>query len=86
MGYEYDKEKLVLFTDEGQKIFLKARSKIFKMLDESGAFLLANAMYTGNPWLYIACIDRMVELGEIVEVTEKGCCSQDRAFVMGVKL
>lgn len=82
MGYEYDKEKQELFTDKGQKVFLKTRNKIFKMLNESGAFRLANIIDVGSSWFYLACADRMVELGEIVEVTDK-CRGQDRVFVMG---
>ena len=82
MGYEYNKEKHSLFTDGGQIAFLKVRSKIFKMLDESGAFCLANIVDMGNSWFYLACADRMVELGEIVEVTSDECRQQDRVFIV----
>ena len=72
MGYEYEKEKLALFTDEGQKSFIKIRDKAFELLDFSGAFCLEKILWIDSRdlWFHLACIDRMIELGDIVGTTE----------------
>lgn len=81
--YNYEIEKPKLFTDEGQRKFLQARDKANQMLDISGAFqgIKPCGGMTGDTWFMIACIDRLVELGEIREVTGKGVAGQHRVFV-----
>lgn len=88
MVYEYDREKQELFTDEGQRKFLKVRDKVFGLLNKSGAFSIDKIIDVGDSWFYIACVDRMAELREIVEVTvgfdnRRGFARsiQDRVFV-----
>jgi len=82
--YDYETEKKeYLFTDRGQRDFLKVRDKAKELLATSGAIraeaLLIN---TGCTWNNMACIDRLVELGELVEVA-KGAVWQHRVFVSG---
>lgn len=81
MAYEYEIEKQKLFTDEGQRDFLKVRDKVFGLLDESGAFSIDKIFDVGDSWFYIACIDRMAELREIVEIPRNEVYGQDRVFV-----
>ena len=70
--YDYDIERQKVFTEEGQVMFLKIRDHVNKLLKESGAVRMTEAIscVTGDGWLQIACIDRMVELRELKQITE----------------
>lgn len=70
MPYSYEKERDSLFTDEGQRMFLKIRDHVSDILNRSGAVQLEKAIdcVSGDSWMMLACIDRMVELGELKEV------------------
>jgi hypothetical protein len=71
MGYMYEEQRASLLTDEGQRQFLEIRDKAKRLLKEAGAFRLQECIdsFGGDNWKHIACIDRMVELGEIIELT-----------------
>lgn len=81
--YNYYDEKPKIFTEEGQKNFLKARDKAHELLEEAGAFMMFSALkgISGDSWLQMAYIDRLVELGEIREVTPPNVAGQHRVFV-----
>lgn len=83
MSYVYETEKPWLFTDDGQRCLLKARDAAFRLLDEAGAFMamkpLSKVDY-GDTWKALAILDRLVELGDIREVTVN-VWGQDRVFV-----
>lgn len=67
-------------------MFLRIRDKTHELLELAGAARLEEMISgnTGESWLMLACVDRLVELGEIREVTEKGSCAgQHRIFVKG---
>lgn len=65
MGYEYRNEREALFTEAGQRRFIAVRDKVKSMIKTAGAFRLGEAgIYS---WEEMACVDRMVELGELVE-------------------
>ena len=84
MKYSYEEEKSFLFTDDGQRMFLKIRDNAKRLLREAGAFALGNviqAASSGNDWQKIACVDRLVELGEIREITGDDVAGQFRVFV-----
>lgn len=70
--YEYEKLKREwLFTDDGQREFLRWRDVVRGLLRKSGAFRVQEAMRamgSGGSWEMLATIDRMEELGEIVRV------------------
>ena len=72
--YRYEDLKPKLFTDEGQRQFLEIRDRANALLKQAGAFTsqCATAGSSGDGWLHLACIDRMVELGEIKRVTPTG--------------
>lgn len=82
--YNYLTEKQEIFTEDGQKMFLSIRDRVKKLLKEAGAFRLHEAICreTGSTWTMLACIDRLVELEEIREVTDKDkVLGQYRVFV-----
>jgi len=81
--YNYHNEKRHIFTEEGQVKFLKVRDEAQRLLKEAGAFKMFAPLkgVTGDVWEMMANIDRMVELGEIREVTGPDVAGQDRVFV-----
>lgn len=80
--YQYETEKANLFTEEGQRMFLKIRDRINNLLNTGGAVRMQEAIAdaTGDSWQMLACVDRMVELGELHEVTGKNVTGQHRVF------
>lgn len=85
--YKYEELKKELFTEEGQVKFLEIRDKVQQLLKQSGAVMMQNAIcgVTGDTWLTLACIDRLVEIGEIKEITEPNKVrAQNRVFVSDV--
>jgi len=81
--YEYQKERTYVFTEEGQVQFLSIRDRVGRLLDTAGAYSMGKALgcETGDSWRMMACVDRLVELGEIREITGPDVCGQDRVFV-----
>lgn len=80
--YSYQKEREKLFTDEGQKLFLKIRDNVNQLLRQAGSVRMQEAIggCSGDTWAMLACVDRMVELGEIFELTQPNTCGQHRIF------
>ena len=88
--YSYEAEKEKLFTDEGQRMFIKIRDNVKRLLGSSGAFTMgkATSKVTGDSWQVMACVDRLIELKEIVELTRSDGLTpiaQHRVF-MGLTL
>lgn len=81
--YDYQKEKVNIFTDDGQKMFLSIRDHTKAVLAKSGAITMGKAMSasSGSTWVMMACVDRMVELNELHEIKQDGCAGQGRVFV-----
>lgn len=69
--YNYKEEKSKLFTEDGQVMFLKIRDKVNAIIEKSGAMTMGNIIQGigGISWTQMACVDRMVELGELYEVS-----------------
>lgn len=67
MSYDYQVERKELFTEDGQVLFIKIRDQVRHLLETAGAFQLSAIKMDGSSWTCLACIDRLVELGEIVE-------------------
>ena len=80
--YDYKKEKPNLFTEDGQVIFLAIRDRVNRLIAEAGCVRMdaAIAKQSGDAWTMLACVDRLVELREIVEVTRGNCAGQFRIF------
>lgn len=87
MPYNYAEEKPKLFSEEQQEKFLKARDWVRDALNASGAFtmgaFITKAGIGGDSWVMMAMIDRLVELGELIEISFGGCAGQLRTFVRG---
>jgi len=84
MSYDYATEKVGLFSDTGQRLFLQIRDTVQRHLREAGAVRADKAWAdcSGDSWQFVACLDRLVELGEIREVTLPGTVAgQHRVFV-----
>jgi hypothetical protein len=70
MPYNYATERPNIFTEDGQVMFLHIRDNAKRLLTEAGAARCQELMAgcTGDTWTMLACIDRLVELGELREV------------------
>lgn len=82
--YNYEKEKPFLFTDEGQRKFLKVRDRVKGLLKLAGCVRMQEAIQecTGSSWESLACVDRLVELKELQEIEQPGVMGQHRLFVL----
>ena len=84
--YNYQTEKSKIFTEKGQETFLQIRDKIQRLLKQSGAVMMQNAIsgITGDSWMHLACVDRLVELKEIKEITKENVAGQYRVFISAI--
>lgn len=81
--YKYEDYKQKIFTDEGQREFLKVRDEVQKLLSISGAFMfekLYMKISITSSHMQIAYIDRLVEIGEIKEIS-RNCATQHKIFI-----
>lgn len=84
MSYRYEALKPGLFTEDNQRMFLSIRDRVQKLLREAGAVRLQEAINqeAGDSWTMLACVDRLVEIGELREVTTgQQVAGQHRVFV-----
>lgn len=69
MGYTYQNEKSAVFTEEGQKMFLRIRDWLQIHLALTGAArvgdVVTRAGGSGDSFTMLACIDRLIELKEL---------------------
>lgn len=81
--YSYEQERGALFTHEGQLMLLSIRDNVFRLCDEAGAVRMDKAIANevGSSWMMLACVDRLVEIGELMELTGPGTPGQHRVFV-----
>lgn len=81
--YKYEDHKPSIFTEDGVSRFLKIRDRVHKVLNQAGAITLGSAIRgaSGDSWTNMACVDHLVEMGEIREVMNAGSYAQDRIFV-----
>lgn len=82
-AYDYRLVRESLFTDEGQRLFLKVRDRLRDAVTRSGALRMREAIsgFRGERWQVMACVDRMVELGELVELEHGAFDALARVFV-----
>jgi hypothetical protein len=81
--YSYKTEREKIFTEQGQVMFLSIRDRVHELLKTAGAVRMDRAIsgQTGSSWEMLACVDRLVELGEIKEITGLNTPGQYRVFV-----
>lgn len=83
MGYEYEKERPSVFTDEGQRKFLKIRDRAFSLCKTAGVARMEEIISgsLGDSWQLLACVDRLVEIGDLREIQQVGyVAGQHRIF------
>lgn len=83
MSYNYQAERSSLFTEKGCCDFIKIRDNTFELLELAGAVRIREATQGigGSTFFQHACMDRMIEMKEIREMTGPNACGQDRVFV-----
>jgi hypothetical protein len=81
MSYQFATERPRLFTEDGVKMLTKVRDNVLELLATAGAFKAGHAWkgVSGDSWQMLACLDYLVEQGEIREVGPTGW-AQDRVF------
>lgn len=84
--YDYHKQRAFVFTEEGQIMFLKIRDRAKELLEVAGA-IRSGKLYgviTGDTWDMTACIDRLIEIGDLREIAQdRDVAGQDRILVKG---
>lgn len=92
MSYVYETQKKNLFNPEGMKLFAGIRDQVRKLLELAGAVDMAHAMRLpegvggADSWQMMACVDMLVENGELQEVPQEGDIpGQHRLFRAGSK-
>ncbi len=82
MSYIYAEQRDKLFTDDGQRMFLQFRDNVNRLIATAGAVRMDQAMtgLKGEVWMMLACADRMLELGEMIEVSLPNSAGQHRIF------
>lgn len=82
--YSYETMRPQLFNDEGQRLFLKVRDHVGVVVKRTGAIRLREAIagLQGEEWERIACVDRMVEIGELVEIAPGRFSGDRRIFAL----
>lgn len=81
MGYLYATERAEVFLEENQNTFLRIRDSARRLLDAAGAFQMGKVIGVGSSWTNMACVDRLVELGELREVPQENVAGQHRIFI-----
>jgi len=85
MSYRYEDYKDFTFNDAGQRALLRVRDFAFKVTKQAGCVRceeLMNQAQFGDQWQRLSIVDRLVELGDIMEVSlAKPVAGQDRLFV-----
>lgn len=66
MPYEYEKERPWLFTDDGQRMFIKVRDRAKYLSSTAGAMQIICLLQGmgGDSFKQLACVDRLIELEE----------------------
>lgn len=83
MGYEYRVERPKIFREENQKMFLAVRDNAHRLCKLAGVATMEKIIsgQAGDSWEMLACVDRLVELGELVEIPNSVCTAgQYRIF------
>jgi hypothetical protein len=84
MTYSYDDLKHTVFTESGQIKFLQIRDRAKHLITMSGAASCEKIIIgiNGDTWEMLACIDRLVEIGDIMEVPNPHSrAGQHRIFI-----
>jgi hypothetical protein len=86
MSYNYKTERPKLFTEDGLQMLLKIKDTARLLIKNAGACNMTEACRAvrGDSWTQLACLDYLVEIGELREVTAgMNVNGQDRIYVRG---
>jgi hypothetical protein len=79
--YRYEDFREYVLSDEGQRALLETRDKAVRLLAASGAVVMSKVMPSGDSWKAMAVVDRLVEVGDLREVTTTQSHTAERIFV-----
>lgn len=81
MPYSYQELRPKLFTEKGRVRFIAVRDRARELLEKHGQATLEQLIngFGGTNWDQIACVDRMVELGEL-RLVARGDVSNDNLY------
>lgn len=81
--YDYQQEKPNVFKEQNQAAFLTVRDNAAKLFDIAGAARFDKLCegISGDSFLMIAFVDRLVELHEIDCVSPEGTATQYRVYI-----
>lgn len=80
--YSYKKSKSDACDPDNQLLFLAVRDKAKELTKVSGVFKIRaiTTSVEGDVDTTMACVDRLVELGEVVDLTSEGTSQVNRVF------
>lgn len=81
--YNYATQRPFVFTQEGQEMLLKFRDRAREHIERSGAVCYAAITVgsTGSSWDALACVDRLVELGDLRRIGGELLKVYDEVFI-----
>ena len=81
--YKYEEMRPQIFTEEGVEKLRRIQENVDILTNKAGAVRLQEAIQGvgGDSWLMLACIDYLVEKGEIREASSNPPVTQHRIFV-----
>lgn len=84
MGYDYATQRPKVFTEDGVSMPLKIRDTTKALIARAGVARSDKMMAgcSGDVWDMLACIDRLVEMGDIHEIPNTmSRAGQHRVFI-----
>lgn len=84
MAYDYATQRPNVFTEDGTTMLLKIRDQTKALIAKAGVARSDKMMAgcTGDSWDMLACIDRLVEMGDIHEIPNTmSRAGQHRVFI-----
>lgn len=77
--YNYNEQKAKLFTTEGVKMLMQISANAKRLTDIAGCATIEKVIScaSGDTWTMLACIDYLIEIGELRKVHQAlSCLSQ----------
>ncbi len=83
MSYDYQVERHKLFSEDGMRKIISTRDNVKKAIECAGVVDMQHAWHngSGDAWTMMACVDYLVEIGELREINYGHCAGQHRIFV-----